>query len=102
MQERVALAHNTQTEHVFNKGCLGVGRVNHILRVHGSTLKEGDSLKAMDEAARRTQDRLFPGIMEEGYAQAALGIQAGGLGWRRATDTARGANAAAWLSACWP
>ena len=44
-------------------------------------------------------DRLFPGHTEEGHAQAALGAAVGGLGWRRATDSARPANLAALLMA---
>ena len=93
MQERIAITEDAQTEHVLNRDCLGVGRVNHLLRVHGDKLlRTGGSLDAFDAAAAAEMDRLFPGLTPEGRAQAALGTPFGGLGWRRATDTARPAN----------
>ena len=33
-------------------------------------------------------DRIFPGISPEGRRQASLGVKVGGLGWRKAADTA--------------
>ncbi len=100
MQERIAITQDVQTEHVLNRDCLGVGRVNHILRVHGDQLlRAGDSLSAFDAAARAELDRLFPGLTPEGHAQASLAASVGGLGWRRASETARPANLGALVSA---
>ena len=101
IHRQVEVVDDAQAEHIMAKESMGTSRVNHILRVHGNALSAGGSLRIMDEAARKTQDRLFPGISEDGYIQAGLGVQVGGLGWKRAEDTANGANAAAWLSA-WP
>jgi hypothetical protein len=44
-------------------------------------------------------DRLFPGLTAEGREQASLAAAVGGLGWRRAKDTARPANLGALVSA---
>ena len=38
IQEKVAICGDVQTEHVISRQSLGVGRVNHILRVHGHAL----------------------------------------------------------------
>ena len=93
MQERVAVTNDVQTQHVLNRECLGVGKVNHILRVHGDQLaQEGTSLAKFDVAMRTEMDRLFPGLTDEGRQQATLAAAKGGLGWRTATDTARPAN----------
>lgn len=73
MHERVAVANDVQTEHMLDRECLGVGRVNHILRVHGDVLRrEGGSLASFDEATRREMDRLFPGLTAEGHEQGSL------------------------------
>ena len=85
MQEKVAVAADVQTEHVLNRECLGVGRVNHILRVHGHALQAHEGhLERFDGAMRNEMDRLFPGLTDEGSEQASLAVSAGGLGWRRA------------------
>ena len=100
MQERVAIVHDVQTEHVLNRECLGVGRVNHILRVHGhDLLRPGGALEDFDARTRVEMDRLFPGLAAESHAQAALGPAVGGLGWRRATEIARPANLGALIMA---
>ena len=46
MHERVQLCQNPQTEFVLARDSLGVGRVNHILRVHGHSLAEQDGAAA--------------------------------------------------------
>ena len=92
IRSKLAVAQDPQTEHVLNRDCLNVSRVNEILRVHGQTLvADAGSLSAFDERARREQERFF-GLTEESFAQAALGAKVGGLGWRTATGTARTAN----------
>ena len=100
MQERVAITHDVQTEHVLNRESLGVGRVNHILRVHGEQLfQSGTALEAFDKAVHEEMDRLFPGLSAEGHEQATLAPAYGGLGWRRASDIALPANLAALVMA---
>ena len=100
MRERVTVAHDVQTEHVLNRECPGIGRVNHILRVHGDQLfRSGDALAAFDAGAAKELNRLFPGLPEEAVEQASLTPALGGLGWRRATETARPANLAALMMA---
>ena len=100
MQERVAIVQDVQTEHVLNRDSLGVGRVNHILRVHGHQLAEADgALAAFDTTAKAEMARLFPGLTDESHEQASLAMKAGGLGWRRASDVARAANLSALVMA---
>ena len=50
-------------------------------------------------SAAATQARLFPGVTEESADQAALAVNVGGLGWRRAADLAAGAQTAAMAAA---
>ena len=96
MQQKVQICADAQTEHVLNRQCLGINKVNHILRVHGEALwRDREILASFDENQRTTLDRLFPGLTEEGHKQAVLGASVGGLGWRSATDTALPANLAA-------
>ena len=53
MRSKLSVAQDPQTEHVLNKDCLNVSRVNHILRVHGHTLAEETTcFEAFDEGAR--------------------------------------------------
>ena len=75
------------------KESLGIGRVNHILRVHGHTLAENCGAAASSDAAGcETLERLLPGVTEDGVQQAALSDKQGGLGWRQALDVARPAH----------
>ena len=85
MHERTAICADVQTEHVLCRQSLGIGRVNHVLRVHGHELarREGP-LEAFDQMTMATLDRLFPGLTTEGHEQATLAASVGGLGWRRA------------------
>ena len=100
MQTRVGICQDVQTEHVLNRQSLGIGRVNHILRVHGDELlQHSEALGCFDTSAREAKDRLFPGLTPESHEQASFGAAVGGLGWRTATDTARPANLAALLQA---
>ena len=93
MHERVAVIQDVQTENVLSRDCLGTGRVNHILRVHGEELcRDGEALGAFDQARAEELDRLFPGLTAEGHEQATMAPAVGGLGWRRASDSALPAN----------
>jgi hypothetical protein len=98
MQSRVAICQDVQTEHVLNRQSLGIGRVNHILRVHGDELRRhGRALSDFDHITHEAMDRLFPGLTPECHEQASFGAAVGGLGWRSASATARPANLAALL-----
>ena len=92
IQAKVAVCADTQTEHVLDRQSLGIGRVNHILRVHGHGLQGSEAISAFDRAAAEVKDRLFPGLTAESHDQASLAAAYGGLGWRRASDTALPAN----------
>ena len=100
IQEKVAVCADVQTEHVLNRQSLGIGRVNHILRVHGHSLVgEGGNLGIFDQCTREAMDRLFPGLTPEAHEQATLAAVLGGLGWRRASDIAQAANLGALVAA---
>jgi len=100
MQERVVICQDAQTEHVLNRQSLGIGRVNHILRVHGGDLAEdGELLDRFDRMMFQEMDRLFPGLTDDSHEQATLSAAVGGLGWRKASDTARPANLGALVMA---
>ena len=100
IQARVTVCQDAQTEHVLNRQSLGIGRVNHILRVHGDELvRNGASLNRFDESQREVMDRLFPGLSDEGHEQASFAAAFGGLGWRRASDTAQPAQLGAVVAA---
>ena len=93
MHERVKLCHDPQTEFVLARDSLGVGRVNHILRVHGhSLLEQSDAAARFDAVGRATLERLFHGVTDEGHIQASLSDAEGGLRWRQAQDVARPAH----------
>ena len=100
MHAKAAVCGDTQVEHVLARQSLGIGRVNHILRVHGAELAglEG-CLEPFDRSAAAAQARSFLGVTEESFDQAALGVSAGGMGWRRAVDQAAGAQTAAMTAA---
>ena len=100
MHERVQLCQDSQSEFILARESLGVGRVNHILRVHGHHLAEnGGATNKFDDVGRRSLERLFPGLTSEGYEQASLGARESGLGWRLAQDVARPAHLGALVAA---
>ena len=101
MHERIATIGDAQVEYVLDRASLGVGRVNHILRVHGDELvRDGVPLQEFDVAVRNELDRLFPGIAAEGHEQATFAQTFGGLSWRRATDVARPAHLGSLVAVC--
>ena len=100
MQRKLQICNDVQTEHVLSRQCLGINKVNHILRVHGAALwRDGEILEQFDQQQRETLDRMFPGLTDEGHRQAVLGASVGGLGWRPAVSTAVPANLAALILA---
>jgi hypothetical protein len=101
MHERVRLCQDPQSEFVLARESLGVGRVNHILRVHGHHLADsGGATAAFDDVGRATLERLFPGLSPEGFEQATLSAKESGIGWRLARDVARPAHLGALVAAC--
>ena len=101
MHERVHVCQDPQREYVLMRESLGVGRVNHILRVHGHQLAEqGGATATFDGVGRASLERLFPGITAEGHVQATLSAKESGLGCRQASDVARPAHLGALLAAC--
>ena len=55
-------------------------------------MRGGSLPEAFDATVRQEIDRMFPGISAERHEQATFAARNGGLGWRRASDTARPAN----------
>ena len=93
IHERLQLCQDPQTEFVLARESLGVGRVNHILRVHGHALAErGGAATAFYALGRSTLERMFPGVTSEGLEQASFNAKESGLGWRCALDVARPAH----------
>jgi hypothetical protein len=93
MYERTQVCADPQTEFILARQSLGVSRVNHILRVHGSRLSdEGSTTRSFDELGQATLDRLFPGITPAGHIQASWSTRHSGVGWRQASEVARSAH----------
>ena len=93
MYERTQVCADPQTEFVLARQSLGVSRVNHILRVHGSRLSEvGSATGSFDDLGKATLDRLFPGITPTGHVQASLSSRHSGLSWKQASEVARSAH----------
>ena len=96
MHTKIAICQDVQTEHVLSKQCLGIGRINHILRAHGHTLfRNPEQLRGFDDITRTTLDRMFPGLTSSSHEQATLACKVGGLGCQRAFDIALPANLSA-------
>ena len=88
MHERVQLYQDPQTEFTLLRECLGVNRINHILRAHGYTsLQEKEATKIF-EVGHRSLERLFPGFTEDGFEQATLSASQSGTGYKRTRDVA--------------
>ena len=96
----MAICDDPVTEHIMSRESLGVCRINHLLRVQGRVLApEKELLRRFDETAKETQERIFPGLGHRAHQQAALAVNMGGLGWRRAVDIVKAAAVAAIWSA---
>ena len=81
MHERVHLCQDPQTEVALLRECLGVSRINHILRVHGHTiLQEQRAAEIYDEVGQRSLERLFPSFTEDSMVQATLSAGQSGIG----------------------
>ena len=89
MHDRLRRIGKTGPELVLAQACLGVGKVTHLLRACGDELfQEEHSLATFDAVFDGTLCRLAPGCDAYALRQAALGMRAGGLGVRRASDVA--------------
>ena len=100
MHSKIVICQDVQTENVLSKQSLGIGRINHILRVHGhALLGNPEQIRGFDDIAKTTLDRLFPGLSSNGHEQASLACKVGGLGRQRAVDTALPANLSALILA---
>eukprot|EP00973_Karenia_brevis_P048905 6783971-Karenia_brevis.AAC.1 len=89
MLDRLQVCSDTQIELVMSRACLGVSKINHMLRASGHELLAVDGLlDKFDEIQNATLRRLCPGVQDIGLRQAALGASVGGLGRRTATASA--------------
>ena len=93
MHERGQLCQDPQTEFALPRESLGVGRINHILRVHGHTiLQERRAAEIFDEVGQLSLERLFPGFTENSVTQATLSAGQSRIGNKRARDIAASAH----------
>ena len=99
MHERVQLYQNPQTEFSLLRECLGVNRINHILRVHGYTILQEKEATKILEVGHRSLERLFPGFTEDSFEQATLSANQSGIGYKRTRDVASQAYLGALIAA---
>ena len=87
-REGIANLDNAQCELVLQRRCFDVSKVSYILRLNGDRA----DLQALEEfySALRgaTEDALRGRLRDEGWVQATLGVDAGGLGLREASAVA--------------
>ena len=89
MLRRIQAVQDPHVEYVMASACLGVSKINHLLRANGMELSShSDVLEAFDNTQVKTLRRLFPGLSEDGEDQAMRGFRFGGLGLRSAKRTA--------------
>ena len=85
MHERVQLCQDPQTEFALLRESLGVGRINHILRVHATRSCTRNELQ-------KSTKKLFPGFTEDSSDQSCIG-------YKRARDIAAPAHLGALMAA---
>eukprot|EP00973_Karenia_brevis_P041455 5735971-Karenia_brevis.AAC.1 len=101
MHDRLRRMEKSGAELALSHACLGVAKVNHLLRACGDELvEEGAALNEFDRMQEGTLNRLVPGCDDEAKTQASLSLKVGGLGLRRARDTALPAVLASRAMAC--
>lgn len=89
MHDRLRRISKTGAELVLAQACFGVDKVTHLLRAAGDELFEDQTtLTEFDAIFEGTLRRLIPGVDEFSLRQAGLGLRAGGLGVRKASDIA--------------
>ena len=95
MVRRIALCQDAQVELTLQRSCLGISKVNHLLRVSGTELaREENALLAYDNAQLHGLRRLVPGLTDNGAEQAMRAAGLGGVGLLRAQRHAAAANLA--------
>ena len=95
MHDKIRQCEHTQIEMILSRSCLGVGKINHLLRSCGYDLHlDKEAVAAFDGVQAATVKRLFAGTTENGAEQSQLCAAIGGLGLRSAVDTALPANIA--------
>ena len=102
MLKRIPLCQNAQVELVLQRACLGVSKVNHLLRANGAELaEEKTALRAFDAVQEQGLRRLVPGLTESGREQAMRAPSLGGVGLVSAERHAAAANLAS-IATAWP
>ena len=100
MHERVQLCQHHEKDVALLREGLGVGRINHILRVHGhDILQEKRAAEIYDEVGQRSLERLFPRFTDDRSEQATLSAGQSVIGYKRARDTAGPAHFGALIAA---
>lgn len=88
LRERVHELENPQCEIILQRRCLDVQKVSYILRCNDDLVSE-PLLQRFDTGLRSgIENTLFGGVTDEAWLQATLGVDAGGLGMREATNVA--------------
>ena len=73
---------------MLHRRCFDVSKVGYILRCNGDLVND-ESLAAFDASLRHgTEDALHGKLLDEGWIQATLSVDAGGLGLREASECA--------------
>ena len=100
MLRRLPWCQDAQVELNLQWACLGVAKVNHILRANGTELlQEPGALEEYDQAQRDGLSRIATGVTDNGFRQAAAAITMGGLGLTGAESSAAAAHLASLTAA---
>jgi hypothetical protein len=89
-KQRVALPEieSPPAELTLQRGCLNLGKATYLVRCNGDQLST-DVLGAFDSGmAGGVEDTLWGPLTEEGWMQATMSVDAGGLGLREAAELA--------------
>ena len=88
VHEAIGSIGDAAVELVLTRACADACKVTHLLRAQGPAVSS-DALDAFDGLVRQALCRAVgTTLREESLAQAALGVQHGGLGLRQASDMA--------------
>ncbi len=100
MARRIQSCQDPQVELSLTRACLGVSKVNHLLRANGTELMQQEhGLDNFDEVQAHSLRRLVPGLGELGEQQACRALGFGGLGIRKARSSALPAHLASLIAA---
>ena len=100
MLRRLPLCQDAQVELVLQRACLGLSKVNHLLRANGTELaEEAEALRAFDATQEEGLRRLLPGLTADGAEQALRAASLGGVGLARAEVVAAAAHLASLTTA---